>query len=528
MINWSLGQACDPIWLLRPSAAEADTTYNCWRTIMCFWGSHRLAARCLALSLAMSLPLAQALELGALSLAHVPARPMSSVTFSRAPAAFSVFARAVGGVAFTQTAVSTDGSDIAGLHYDAAAQDGRRLSANVRTRDGSSKRVTIDAYDWVLIPLARLVATDATGAVTLFGELQDPEQERAYRQKKAMIANYHPAVENTLLGLRLLQADMMAFESNASDLFKEKGQYILGAGETAPKDADLKANLASWKRLEAWTDRQPISYQSYITGDVDSKIQFTVTGGKLAITGQPTWHCWRTDQEKVEVLFDKASLSPDALGVVLLRRLEERTELAFRKMRAKAPRGGSTASAPSNIVLIEQAQNEAMLAVGKLILTRLSRASGGRSESDLFSKQALSRAVNAGSASDVSAVFEGVGQRLAGLQERSPQRYQKLRDEIRDFNSRVHAEIEAIPVVQMDEYSAEFSKAITRERGINPTVYQALQSSVQVAAVMRAAKKKDPEAFKALVKSVESVTVRVATPPGYQVLTPTVYPRGTS
>lgn len=87
------------------------------------------------------------------------------------------------------------------------------------------------------------------------------------------------------------------------------------------------------------------------------------------------------------------------------------------------------------------------------------------------------------------------------------------------------AEIESIPFVQMTEYSDQFSRLIRSEQGINPTVYRALQTSVRVAALMRAAKEENGQAFSQLVSSVARVTPHIVNPPGYKLTTPTVYPR---
>jgi hypothetical protein len=488
----------------------------------------RILAYPLLLALSLLLPIAQALELGAISLAHVPANPMSSVTFSRAPAAFSAFARAVGGVAFTGTAVSTDGTTISRLKYDATAPDGSRISAEVRMANGSFQTVAVEAYDWILLPLARLVATDATGAVTLFGSLQERElQQKLQREKRAMIANYHPALENTLLGLRLLQADMIAFEANATDLFKEKGQYILGAGETAPSDAELKANLSSFKKLSQWTERQSVSHTSYITGDVDSKILFSVQGGKLVVTGEPTWYCWRTDDEKTEAAISETarSLSPDAFGLLMLSRIEDRETIELRRLQRRALSSVDASKSATNIALMAQAENETLLAIGKLILSRLSASPSPANRSALFNRQALTDAVASGAGSNLEPVFSAAVKRFEALEATNPAQFGKLESEIKGIGSKLRDEIESVPVVQMRKYSAEFSKVIASERGVNPTVYKTLRRSIQIAGILRAAKQSDAESFQKFVQSMRQVPLRVTQPPGYRVTTPTVYPR---
>ena len=489
----------------------------------------RILPRSLAVALAVLLPIAQALELGALSLAHVPAHPMSSVTFSRAPSGFAAFARAVGGVAFIGTAASTDGTSISRLRYDAAAPDGRRLLAEIRRSNGVKETVTVEAYDWILVPLARLVATDATGAVTLFGSLKDSDlQEELVREKNAMIANYHPALENTLLGLRLLQADMMPFEENATDLFKERGQYILGAGEVAPNDGDLKANRAAFRKVSQWAEQQPFRHTSYITGDVDNKVTFATQGGKLKLTGEPTWYCWRHDDEKTEaVIADMArSLSPDAFALLMLSRLDERSEIELRRLQRASPAQVQGSSPSSGIALMARAESEAYRALGKLIIAQMAASPSGGRGATLLDKASLTNALAQKDASRLESLFGEAQERAEALRDKSPDRFQSLDKEIEAIGPKIREAIEALPVVQMGQYSAGFSRRIADERGINPVVYDALRRSVQVAALFRSAKQVDADGFQQFVQSLRQVTPGVSQPRGYRVNTPTVYPRG--
>lgn len=480
---------------------------------------HGATSRFLALLAAFFLPAAQALELGALSLTHLPAQTMSSVTFSRAPMAFSAFARAVGGVAFTTKAASADGSSIERLLYDRTAPEGSRLIAEMHRPDGSVGRYIIDAPDWIHVPLARFVASGSDAAVTLFGTLKDELAQEETREQGAMIANYHPALENTLLGLRLLQADMMAFEENATDLFRDKGQYILGAKERAPSSEELRANAESFRKVNAWVKRQAERYTSYVTGDIDSNVQYSISSGKLKLVGEPIWYCWRHNDEKLEAIITRHSskLSADAFALFSLGRLNERVEAEYTKLARAAGQAGNDnpeASSP----LIFQAKWAAQKALAKAIIDR---PVGPGDRLTLVSKQKLSSALTS---SDVKALTSQL-QSVASMVQRDPQMEKRLTEEIESILPAIATSIKEAPVVQMPEYSTQFSKLIRSERGINPIVYRALQTSVRVAAFMRTAKDANPQAFRQFVSSLSDVSPSIANPPGYKLVTPTVYPR---
>lgn len=477
-------------------------------------------SRVLVFLAALFTPAAQALEIGALSLATMPANTMSSVTFSRAPVAFTAFARGVGGVAFTTKAASADGSSIDRLRYDRAALEGSRLIAEIRSPDGSVGHYIVEAPDWIHIPLARFVASGSDGAVTLFGTLKDQSaQEKLEEENDVMIVNYHPALQDTLLGLRLLQADMLAFEENATDLFRDKGQYILGAQEGAPSAEELKTNAESFRRVNAWVERQPERYSSYVLGDVDSNVRYSITGNKLKLVGEPVWYCWRYDNEKVDAVIAQHSslLSADAFLLFSISQFKERFETEYETL-ARAANQASEDGIANPLLLMYQARLRALEGWAQSIVDRPVRSGDHLT---LVSKQDLSSALASGDEEALQSQFDNA----ISLEEEDPQKAERLRAEIKSILPEIRAAISEIPFVQMTDYSNQLTKLISSERGINPTVFRALQTSVRVAAFMRAAKEANPQAFSEFVSSLAGVTPSVANPPGYKLTTPTVYPR---
>ena len=107
------------------------------------------------------------------------------------------------------------------------------------------------------------------------------------------VFNYHKALDNTLVGLRLLQADMLIIEPTAADLFREDGRLILGAGETGH---DVEHNRDRFDQLADWQDTRKANgdkYQSYVVGDMHQQVTFAASNGRLAFTGAPYWNAWR-------------------------------------------------------------------------------------------------------------------------------------------------------------------------------------------------------------------------------------------
>ncbi len=229
------------------------------------------------------------LELGGLAYSRAAA-PALRMPVTRSAGFFS----RVGGVAFSAVANGEDGLFVSGLRYEASAADGQRLAVTLRRPDGTTLTVRPHIFDWQLVPIARYAMDENGSAVTLFGRLQDKNLEartRAARNGRAI--NYNPRLDNTLVGLRLLQADMLIIYPDAADLFREGSRILLGAGE---QGHDLTANQRRFAALAEWQEEQSLrgnEYQSYVVGDIDQHVTFSVRNGTLTFTGRPYWDAWR-------------------------------------------------------------------------------------------------------------------------------------------------------------------------------------------------------------------------------------------
>lgn len=233
----------------------------------------------------------EGLSLGKNKFGGPPAKQLrNSTPVSRGIRMFS-FVSKVGGVAFGAVAEGENGLRVAGIEYRGNQPDGSRLWVTVQTASGARQTVPARIYDWELVPIAKFAATDMHSSFTLFGELLDEADTKQRRERGEKILNYHPAFEDTLLGLRLFQADILILSSEACDLPTLQGRYLLGAGESAP---DVTANCRALRRIHEAIDRMGgEKFTSYVVSDVNVRIPFRIESGELVIGGDPVWSCWR-------------------------------------------------------------------------------------------------------------------------------------------------------------------------------------------------------------------------------------------
>jgi hypothetical protein len=167
------------------------------------------------------------------------------------------------------------------LRYEPAQPDGHRLSV---TMNG----VTYHPYiaDWKLKPITLLADSPFTADVSLFGD--GPDRNKYY------YIQYHPALKDTLLGLRLLQADVMLIDpENLSRVPELGGRAVLGEGEQLPDEA--KSRQAAMSIQDEMLDH-PI--QSWILTDINTSTQITIQDNRLKLQAAPYYYFWTTDQEK--------------------------------------------------------------------------------------------------------------------------------------------------------------------------------------------------------------------------------------
>lgn len=204
----------------------------------------------------------------------------------------------VGGVAFDGVAKPERGLTITNirLNYSSTKSDGNRLSVKL-----NNKEISAPIYDWQLIPIAKFADdSEHFSCVTLFGKLEDKQREKEVKKKRGRIINYHPAFENTLLGIRLFQLDGLILSSHNSDLPKYNREYLLGNGEPTP---DVKANIGGFQAFEddfnnyLYRDAGLMqSFTSYVISNYKRHTLINVKDNKLILSGEPSYYFWKRNE----------------------------------------------------------------------------------------------------------------------------------------------------------------------------------------------------------------------------------------
>ena len=213
------------------------------------------------------------------------------------------FLEQVGGVNF-ETAIDLTGTGF-DLDYNASAPDGQR----VRLMIGGTG-YTLPLFDWELLPTVNYSDSKYTAAVSIFGEGPQP--------KDYYYINYHPALEDTHLGARLLQADILLMDPMAfSEAPTERGRKVYLPGEAA--EAGIAVRRLAAVKLSGILSQG--DFQSWVLTDTNETPQLRLAAGKARVDLQPYYYFWTVDE------------SPEA---VQSRRDAERMVIEHNTLRDKA------------------------------------------------------------------------------------------------------------------------------------------------------------------------------------------------
>ena len=247
------------------------------------------------------------------------------------------FLRRVGGVAFDAKAKPVDGLtvDELKLRYEANQEDGKRVRIIL-----NGQTLLAEIYDWQLIPIVKFADSQDVSCFTLYGELSDKTEESELRREGARFMNYCDAFEDTLLGLRLMQLDLLRVSDEfAVNLPSENGKYMLGNGEATP---DIERNrrmlskyIAAYQKIEDELEQHESDYTTYVICDIDQEIEFSGESGRLKITGQPYYYFANTNinelvmkvAKELDIVGDNASESDLETALSKLSSSEELTDL---------------------------------------------------------------------------------------------------------------------------------------------------------------------------------------------------------
>ena len=188
------------------------------------------------------------------------------------------FVSSVGGVAFISVA-ELDSSITASslsVSYLPEEADGRRLEVRV---NGSKFAARLP--DWMVIPIGHYADSDYNACVSLFGPASGPEFHDIV---------YHEAFGHGLLGVRLLQADVLLMDVRDTwRLPAVGGKTLLGAGESEPQSMNQDAAM----QLSHVLSQAQI--RSWVLTDVGESVRVEVRNSKLYLTGAPYYFFWDAD-----------------------------------------------------------------------------------------------------------------------------------------------------------------------------------------------------------------------------------------
>ncbi len=176
------------------------------------------------------------------------------------------------------------------FEYQATQMDGGRLVVNA-----GKQRTTLSLYDWELQPLAKFVDSGHHGAVSIymFGNHEKVSLDAAFEQ--------------TLLGLRFIQADLMPRGIIMSQEYLPQDEHgiILGPGELERLSTDEEVAL-SVRELKPLMERTRNGAPFSVLTDAKVPFTFSIEGNELVVSGSPYFFFWEPANKGNQVVPKKA------------------------------------------------------------------------------------------------------------------------------------------------------------------------------------------------------------------------------
>lgn len=232
----------------------------------------------------------------------------------------------VGGISFEQVATPeyTLADSSLSLDYNPLMPDGQRLQVFV---NGKTKPVSTAIYDWQIPVIAKFADSQTNAIFTLIGNA-------SVRDSVSRI-KYHPAFLNTLLGLRMLQADMLFSNSDRGRDFLSKcptdtlGRDLLAQSEVE-SDIERSSYVLKYDSLTNELGIRNIHFDSYILTDWGKEVKFGIVDNHLYITGEPYYLFTETTTEYSGQILE----SINALARLQIDLAEIRSNKAFQDLSA--------------------------------------------------------------------------------------------------------------------------------------------------------------------------------------------------
>jgi hypothetical protein len=210
------------------------------------------------------------------------------------------FVGKVGGINF-ESEIDLSGLGI-DLDYDHSRPDGQRAFAII---DGS--QFTIPLYDWELKPIVSYADSPYTAVVSIFGEGDDMENFR--------YINYHPAFEDTHIGVRLMQADIIFMDPFVfSEAPTEGGKKVYLQGERMELPSEERIKLATQVN-ELFMGEE--SFQAWVLTDTDMQPAMNLGDGALLVDLTPYFYFWKSETNQLEEDILRYDALVEAMGPMI-------------------------------------------------------------------------------------------------------------------------------------------------------------------------------------------------------------------
>jgi len=416
------------------------------------------------------------------------------------------FVGKVGGVNFEQVAVPDAGAaaKTIELSYDKKALNGLRLIVKI---DSTTFRPQI--ADWLLIPIAQFAESDFTSATSLFGE--GPDTDNFY------YIQYHPAFQDSLLGLRLLQADILLMNpEQASSLPKRNEQVVLAHGEFLPMKIVDNATVNTLAKL---LNRQKST--SWVLTDTGAPASFSIQNGEFRLRSFPYYYFWSRNEEvihqyrekekvykrRVEVYNRKVTSSKNRFNQFKdpVRLYQEKGAAYNSQVDAYNRKVTSSKDRVNQFNELVRRYNANNASVSKLTLDRLE----GEIQRDTLELDALAQELKR-----LKREFETVDAVIQGDQSELDAFQQELKRLEKDLEELKSGFVNPMPALT---HALKNQPDLLKE--INPLVIKAVQTTAEYASFFRYIKFHNPQTWKNFLSSIANVTISPA------VKTPTHMPR---
>jgi hypothetical protein len=165
------------------------------------------------------------------------------------------------------------------LTYDVSREDGARAVLDIATNT-----YPLPLYDWELLPIAEYADSEFTAVISLLGGETNFEYFHI---------RYHPAFEDTLLGLRLFQADILPLNPEQYwQLPRSTGTVIIGKGERAPdRDSAISAAHSIQKLVHGFAP------DSWVLTDLGESASVLVENDFVTVGIDPYYSFWVATDE---------------------------------------------------------------------------------------------------------------------------------------------------------------------------------------------------------------------------------------